>query len=263
MEALFNNDKYKWEKDGGAGWEGVQEDSEGNIIAYVSSNKDKSHKTRPKRITSSIRRGLIRYLVIAIDYSISALEKDFRPTRLDAIKSSLKQFIPQYYDENPISQLSLIITRDKIAEKLTELSGNPKYHENILLNNTTNTNNNTLTPYGEPSLQNILLLAISILRTVPEYGTREVLILYNSTKTRDPSNIFDTIQLAITYKIRINIICTSSELYICKKIAEDTGGMFYVASDSAHLNELVLGQVQPPPDMKSSSSYSTDFVYIG
>lgn len=34
-------------------------------------------------------------------------------------------FIKEYFDQNPISQLGIIVTRNKVAIKLTELSGTP------------------------------------------------------------------------------------------------------------------------------------------
>ena len=48
-------------------------------------------------------------MYIGIDSSISAVEKDFnfRPTRLQVIKQSLQQFIRNYFDQNPISQICL------------------------------------------------------------------------------------------------------------------------------------------------------------
>jgi transcription initiation factor TFIIH subunit 2 len=51
------------------------------------------------------------------------LEKDLRPSRLDLTLSLTETFIGEYFDQNPISQMGIIITRNGIAEKLTELSG--------------------------------------------------------------------------------------------------------------------------------------------
>jgi transcription initiation factor TFIIH subunit 2 len=51
------------------------------------------------------------------------LDTDLKPTRIDLVFSLAEQFVNEFFDQNPISQLGLIITRDGLAEKLTELGG--------------------------------------------------------------------------------------------------------------------------------------------
>ena len=108
---------------------------------------------------------------MVIDLSASMLEKDLRPSRLDLTLSLAETFIGEYFDQNPISQLGIIITRDGIAEKLTELSGkrgrrratssdwrvagNPMEHIRVLKKK------KMKDATGEPSLQNALETARS------------------------------------------------------------------------------------------------------
>ena len=40
----------------------------------------------------------------------------------------LQEFIPEFHEQNPISQLGLIITHNKVAKKYTDLSNNPHKH---------------------------------------------------------------------------------------------------------------------------------------
>lgn len=40
----------------------------------------------------------------------------------------LEKFVEEYFDQNPLSQLGLILMKNKRAEKLTELSGNIRKH---------------------------------------------------------------------------------------------------------------------------------------
>ena len=250
---MEEDSKYKWETNESS-WDAVQEDEHGNIISFVT-ERDRSHRAKARRITSSIRRGLIRYVVFAVDCSSAALEKDYRPSRLECIKSVGRKFVLDYFDQNPISQMSVIITKDRVAKKITELSGNPKYHEGQIAN--------LDSAEGEASLQNVVNLSLNILRNIPEYGTRELIIVYNSLKTRDPSNIFETIAEAKRLKIRVSVICTAAEMYVCKKLTEDTGGVFGVAMDPPHLSELLMLHVAPPPDLKNRSQLATDFIYMG
>jgi len=60
---------------------------------------------------------------VIIDLSNSMAEKDLKPSRRELTFNLLEQFINEYFDQNPISQLGIIVTRDGLSEKLTELSG--------------------------------------------------------------------------------------------------------------------------------------------
>lgn len=91
-----------------------------------------------------------------------------RPSRLETVKSSVRQFILDFFDQNPISSMGLTVTRNGLAESLSELSGNPKNHIHRL--KTVNT------AAGVASLQNTLTLAITLLKHIPKYGHRQVLL---------------------------------------------------------------------------------------
>lgn len=246
---------YAWEKSSARLWEGVGEDGEGNLLSKASldtSDKRLSHT----HTTGSIRRGVIRYVVLAIDASLSSAENDYRPTRLEACKAAVSSFVAMFFDQNPISQLSLQAGRDRVAEKLTHMSASAMNHVNKL---------KTLTkPEGVASIQNLIRMAIVTLKHIPEYGQREVLILFNSLSTCDPEDIFKTIQEAKDLHIKISVICLAAEVFICRRITEMTGGVFAVALSQSHLNELVNIHTTPlPKDESEGNSNSTQFLYVG
>jgi transcription initiation factor TFIIH subunit 2 len=252
---------YRWEKTESS-WETVQEDSQGNIVSLTSLSsgldRDRSYRAKRKKVTACIRRGLIRYLVVAVDASIAGAEKDMRPCRLEMMKGALHKFIREYFDQNPISQLSIIKTCDGRAELVTELSGNPKNHEAKL--------KSIGDLKGDASLQNLLLLAQQSLVHVPDYGTREILICYNSLKTRDPGDIFETIKALKNNKIRVSVICSAAELYICKRITVETHGNFDVSMDATHFSELLSQHSTPPAELQQQlqqGELTTEFVYMG
>ena len=45
----------------------------------------------------------------------------------------LRGFIDEFFDQNPISQMGIIITKNKRAEKISELAGNPRKHIKVLV----------------------------------------------------------------------------------------------------------------------------------
>lgn len=245
---------YRWEQGVSKTWDSVQEDEAGNLIT-VSDDRERSYRAKQNRITKSIRRGLIRYMVVAIDSSKFAAENDYKPCRLEVSKACVQQFITEYYDQNPISQLSVVTTQDRSAKRLTELSGNPKNHIHAL--------NQMRNMAGLASLQNTILLAMSMLRHIPNYGHREVLIVFNSLSTCDPGDIFATLRDAKAQRVRISVICLVAEVFICKQVAELTGGSFAVALDALHLSELLQQHTIPPPEVQRQESLFTDFIYMG
>lgn len=105
----------------------------------------------------------------------------------------LEGFIEEFFDQNPISQMGLIMTRNKRADKVSELAGNPRKHLSIIRSQFS-------TPSqcgGEPSLQNALELALSSLKMLPSHASREVLVILGSLTTCDPGDINQTIVVSI------------------------------------------------------------------
>jgi transcription factor Ssl1 len=198
-------------------------------------------------------------MVIALDCSASALENDYRPSRLEATSSAVQKFIVDYYDQNPISQLAIILSRDRTAEKCSDLSGNARSHVDHL--------RRVHHAHDLASLESCILLAMKMLRHIPNYGHKELLIVFNSLSSCDAGDIFQTVQKAKNAKLRISVIATSAEVFICRQIAELTGGTFSVAMDGLHLAELLQKHTVPPADLlsvqDSQASIQTEFIRMG
>ena len=206
-----------------------------------------------------IKRGMTRYLILVVDASIAMHDKDFEPSRLKTSEEILSDFITEYFDQNPISHLSIIITKEGLAEKLTELSGNPKHHVQSLQDALDKGR-------GMASFQNALELAYKTLmfailtkkvhlfftqssyRNIPKFGTREVLLVTGSISTCDPGDINETIDKLKNNKIRTSVISLSSEVYICKRIAEHTKGKFFVPLSKHNFRQMLFTFIQPPPE---------------
>jgi transcription initiation factor TFIIH subunit 2 len=57
--------------------------------------------------------------------SRAAAMNDMRPTRAAVMGGVLHAFIREFFDQNPLSHLGLILMRNGIAQRLTELAGSP------------------------------------------------------------------------------------------------------------------------------------------
>jgi transcription initiation factor TFIIH subunit 2 len=103
--------------------------------------------------TTPLQRGIIRHLIIVLDLSLGMTEKDFRPTRHLLTNRYVQEFVTEYFEQNPISQLGIIGMRDGLAVRVSNMSGNPNDHITALQSL------REQDPQGYPSLQNALEMA--------------------------------------------------------------------------------------------------------
>ncbi|KAJ8895283.1 hypothetical protein PR048_000608 [Dryococelus australis] len=153
----------------------------------------------------------------------------------------LEGFVEEFFDQNPISQLGIITTRNKRAEKISDLAGNGRKHIK-------NIQKTTETPCcGEPSLQNALELALRSLKMLPSHASREVLVLMGSLTTCDPGDITVTIKNLKSHGVRCSVIGLAAEVHVYRLLARETGGTFSVILDDCHYRDQVNQHVEPPP----------------
>lgn len=100
----------------------------------------------------------MRHVYIVIDMSEAMMEMDLKPARITVALKLLEVFFHQFFDQNPISQIGLIVTRNKRAEKLSDLSGNARTHLDALKRLS------DVPCVGEPSLQNALEVGLQTLK---------------------------------------------------------------------------------------------------
>lgn len=81
------------------------------------------------------------------------VEKDLRPTRHLLTVRYTSDFVTEYFEQNPISQLGIIGMRDGLAVRVSDMSGNPNDHITALQSL------KTQDPQGQASLQNGLEMA--------------------------------------------------------------------------------------------------------
>ncbi|GAA5869044.1 hypothetical protein JCM1840_000451 [Sporobolomyces johnsonii] len=250
--AARTRDKGKgkaWEGQFERTWDQVQEDEEGTLEGAVSNMLLTGKSRRILRDTSSIQRGIIRHVYLVIDLSTAMLVRDYKVTWLELTLKYAQDFITEFFDQNPIGQMAIMITRDGLAERLTPLSGNPADHLKALQNK------KKMEARGAPSLQNVLQLAKTGLGHLPPHGSREVIIILGSLTSCDPTNIHQTIKETEAERIRVNIIGLTADMKICRDICEQTKGVYRVARDDEAFRDLLFEFVSPPPTLAPSKSH--------
>ncbi|TSR04320.1 General transcription factor IIH subunit 2 [Bagarius yarrelli] len=236
----------RWEGGYERTWEVLKEDESGSLKATV---EDILFEAKRKRVFEShgqVRLGMMRHLYVVIDSSRSMEDQDLKPNRLTSTLKLMEYFVEEYFDQNPISQIGIITTKNKRAEKLTELAGNPKKHTAALKKAVDSG------CVGEPSLYNALSIAMQTLKHMPGHTSREILVIFSSLTTCDPANIYDLIKTLKSFKIRVSVIGLSAEVRVCSVLTRETGGSYNVILDESHFKELLTFHVKPPPASSSS-----------
>lgn len=241
---------YTWEAgyaDGLNIREVLEEDEGGSIeksIAKLVAQARKKQRTLEK--PSKIRLGIMRYVYVAVDCSRTMTSKVMPPSRFFVTMKILNTFLEKFFEQNPISQMGLILVKDKKAERFVSLTGNTR----VLKENLASLNEAICS--GDFSLQNALQLALTNLKSLPGHVSREVIVIMSSLSTVDPGNIFATFELLRAHNIRCSVIGVSAELFVCKQLAKITNGSYDVVLDADHFELLLSQHTVPPPSTKAS-----------
>ena len=78
-------------------------------------------------------------------------------------------------------------------------------------------------------------------------GTREVLFIVSALSSCDPGNVHTAIAAAKSANVRVSVVSVAAELHICRRMTEETGGMFGVSQSQHHLEDLLMAHAPPPP----------------
>jgi len=242
------NTEYRWETGYEKTWEAITEDGDGMLDVSVQEIIQKARRKRLAERQGKTKLGMMRHLYVLLDMSECMSTQDLKPTRLLCALKLLESFIDEYFYLNPISQLGLVTTSNKRAEKASEMTGNPRKHVEVVRNLANKS------CVGEPSLQNSLELVISTMKNMPVHASREVVVIMGSLTTCDPSDINKTISMAKQCKIRCSVINLSAEVRIYRELARETGGSHNVILDDLHFKDLLAAHLDPPPCATTTES---------
>lgn len=141
--------KAAWE-DLQRSWDVVVEGADGTLAGTIEGLAEAQKRARLLKDTTPLQRGIIRHLVLVLDLSFAMLQKDLLPSRHQLSMAYASEFVREYFEQNPISQLAIIGMRDGIAVRISDMSGNPEDHLEKLKGWVKQE------PQGNPSLQNAL-----------------------------------------------------------------------------------------------------------
>ncbi|KAJ3438951.1 general transcription factor iih subunit 2 [Anaeramoeba flamelloides] len=226
-------------------WEDVEEDENGRLqqtnIKNTLQDLNKESLKSELRVTETIKRGMLRKIVLVVDFSKYSQELDLKPSRLVLQVKAIEKFLFEYFDQNPISQLGIVAMRNGLADCISPISSNQKSHLNVL-------NKEALTG-GDASLQNALELSKSLLSFLPGYYSKEVVIIFLGLSTCDPGNILETIKSLKKNNIRCSIIGLNAEMFLLSHLAKSTQGIYRIATNQTEFINYLLENAIPPPNI--------------
>lgn len=214
----------------------------------VQEREEERKRNRLRKDTKPFQRGIIRHVVLVLDLSEAMMEKDMRPNRFYTMINYTQEYVREFFEQNPISQMSVLGMHDGICIRVSELSGNPAEHAAAIL--ALRSKETGKEPKGAPSLQNALELARATLYHTPSHGTREIIVVFGSLLSLDPGDIHQTIKACTRDRIRVSIIGMGARLKICQEIVTRTNAgdesEYTIATDQEMLKELLIATTTPP-----------------
>ena len=242
-------DSYAWERAYERTWDAVEEDERGLLRTDVSDRRRREARaasaasaSASRGGTGSVQRGMLRHLVLVLDQTRAMEAADLKPSRAAACARAAGGFIAEFFDQNPISSLAVLVARRGGAERLTELSPARDAHLRALAGPL----GAGAAPEGDFSLQAALELAARSLALVPPYGTREVLLLHGAHASIDPGCILDTLAELRRLRVTVGAISLPGEVYIAARLARETGGRYAVPESYDALVAQLRAHCAPP-----------------
>ncbi|KAI0344555.1 TFIIH basal transcription factor complex, subunit SSL1 [Trametopsis cervina] len=231
---------YAWEASYVRSWDTVQEDESGSLQGAVEDLIARGRRKRLLAPAAAIRRTIIRHLILLLDLSSAMMDRDMRPTRFDLTLQYAREFITEWFDQNPLGQIGVVGMRSGIGERIGEMSGNPQDVLRAI------SERHKLEPSGDPSLQNAIEMARSSMSHLPTHSSREIIVIFGSLTTCDPGNIHDTLEDCVKDRIRISVVALAAEMKICRELCDKTGGQFGVALNEGHFKDILFELIPPP-----------------
>ncbi|KKY16227.1 putative tfiih basal transcription factor complex p47 subunit [Phaeomoniella chlamydospora] len=248
-------------------WEALEEGADGTLTGAVEGLLEAGKRKRLLKDTTPLQRGIIRHLILIIDLSVAMLEKDLRPTRHLLTLRYTQDFIIEFFEQNPISQLGIIAMHDGLAVRVSPLSGNPTEHLTAIANLRNHASPKYLDPKGHPSLENALEMARASLFHAPSHGTREILLVFGALHSADPGDVHVTIGALVSDKIRARVISLAASLAVCAELVSRTNdgssSGYSVVLNEQHFRELMMDITTPPVTQSSAATTSNSLLMMG
>ena len=232
-----DGDGYRWEGNYEKTWEYIKE-TDGGLVDLTTGHAKREKRRIVQQRLSNVKLGVMRHVFLIIDQSTNMDDIDLKPTRFLCLKKLCEKFILEFYDQNPISQIGVIVVKNGKGQKISDLSSNINKHVSNIQAQTG--------CEGQFSLYNGIELAHKTLSGMPSYASREIVIIAGSLTSVDPQPIDEMLTNLVQSNIRVSVIGLSASVQIFNRVASSTKGSYHVMLDESHLQELLRMHCAPP-----------------
>ncbi|KKF94111.1 TFIIH basal transcription factor complex p47 subunit [Ceratocystis platani] len=185
-------------------WDTVVEDEQGGLSLAEVLEAEK--RRRLMRDTTPLQRGIIRHLMLVLDMSFAMAEKDMLPSRYRLVFSYAADFVKEYFEQNPISQMGIIGMRDGVG--LAANSNTPSH-----------------------GTREVLVIYGALLSSDP-----------GDIQDTVANLITDRIRVSIVGLAAQVAICAE----LCQRTNAGDKSQYNIALDEGHLRDLFLAATTPP-----------------
>lgn len=119
--------KVQWR----TGWLGIDGAGKFELKRFKSTSSDYLIPARLLAPAGAIRRTIIRHLILLLDLSSSMMDRDMRPTRFDLTLQYTREFVTEWFDQNPLGQIGVVGMRAGIGERIGEMSGQRRQFDHL------------------------------------------------------------------------------------------------------------------------------------
>ncbi|PVI08634.1 hypothetical protein DM02DRAFT_549062 [Periconia macrospinosa] len=103
--------------------EGQGTNEEPAPVKSIQHMEEDRKRKRLRKDTKPFQRGIIRHVVLVLDLSEAMLEKDMRPSRYAAMIRYTQEYVREFFEQNPISQMSVLGMHDGLCIRFTKCIG--------------------------------------------------------------------------------------------------------------------------------------------
>lgn len=257
ISALRGANGYLWEDEYQRTWDIGTDGDDKQLLEHMIRGMIEQRKKKILKDSTPFQRGIIRTLIVVIDGSLIMAEKDLRPTRFAMTLQYLTDFVTEFFDQNPILQMGMVLMRNGVSTLISEVNGLPQYHLEKIRQLKAR-QHNRFEPKGDPLLQNALEMARSMLKYT--YGgaselknSKEVLVIFGALFTSDPRDIHKTIDSLVKDDIKCRVIGLLAQVAICQELVAKTNRdaayekNYGIIMNESHFKELLMDCVIPLP----------------
>lgn len=168
--------------------------------------------------------------------------------------------IDKYQENNPLSQLSFILMRNRglsvlntfndsvnaVRDRFDKILDENRTSQEFNLHNTLQMKTiSSNEPLGQISLLKALKKCQELYETSPLYFYKEIYIVLSSSNTNDNEDIYECLEYFRSNSVRISIISLNCTCYLYEKIADICYGKLVVPANREELEDYIFDIAEP------------------